>query len=287
MPAGYHAGVGPTSTFPGEGRGPLAGWRVLVTRPEEQAGALADALEAEGAAAIVYPTIALAAPPSWEAFDAAVADLTAYAWVVFTSPSAVRFAVGRRAGLARDLAVSAGEGSAGNRASAPHPPRVAAVGAETARALGAVGIEVALVPEDQRQEGLVAALASVPAGARILFPQALGGRELLPEALAARGVHVDVVPVSQTLPLPLTVSPPLFDVATFASPSALKAFLAGAAAGPAALRGKVVAVIGPTTEAAARAAGIAVDVVAPVPSVSALVAALVAHRRQRLTESEG
>ena len=167
-------------------------------------------------------------------------------------------------------------------AEAPPLPRVAAVGAETARALAALGIAVALVPEDQRQEGLVAALASVPAGARILFPQALGGRELLPEALGARGVHVDVVPVSRTLALALPTAPPPFDVATFASPSALKAFLVGAGAGPAALRGKVVAVIGPTTEAAARAAGVAVDVIPAAPSVPALVAALVARRRDQV-----
>jgi len=273
-------GVSATSTFPGEGRGPLAGWRVLVTRPEDQAGALAAALAAEGAAPVIYPTIALAAPPSWDAFDAGVAALAAYAWVVFTSPSAVRFAVSRRGDLARDLVEpAAAKGAADSAAPALRPPRVAAVGAETARALAAVGIPVALVPEDQRQEGLVAALASVPAGARVLFPQALGGRELLPAALAARGVNVDLVPVSQTLPLPLSHPPPPFDVATFASPSSLTAFLAGAAAGPAALRGKVVAVIGPTTEAAAHAAGIAVDVIPRAPSVPALVAALVAWCR--------
>jgi len=276
-------GVSATSTFPGGGRGPLAGWRVLVTRPEDQAAALAAALAEQGAAPIIYPTIALAAPPSWDAFDAAAADLAPYAWVVFTSPSAVRFAVGRRGELARDLSEPSGvKGAAPAGAPAPRPPRVAAVGAETARALGAAGIPVALVPEDQRQEGLVDALASVPAGARVLFPQALGGRELLPEALAARGVRVDVVPVSQTLPLPLSQPPPPFDVATFASPSALKAFLAGEAAGPVALRGKGVAVIGPTTQAAARAVGIAVDVIPRAPSVPALVAALVAWCRDRV-----
>jgi uroporphyrinogen-III synthase len=243
----------------------LAGWRVLVTRPLEQAPALAAALGEQGAHPVVYPTIALGAPPSWAAFDSTVAALPSYAWIVFTSPSAVSFAVGRQPFLPRALA-------------APGAPSVAAVGSETARALRAQAIAVALVPEDQRQEGLVAAFAALPGGARVLFPQALGGRELLPEALAARGVLVDVVPVSQTVALPLDEPPPPFDVATFASPSALRAFVS--ARGAAALDGKIVAVIGPTTEAAARAAGVAVDVMPPTPSVAGLVAALVSYRRR-------
>jgi uroporphyrinogen-III synthase len=260
----------PTSPIPGPPPGPpraLAGWRVLVTRPAEQAAPLASALRDEGAEPILYPTIEVGPPASWAAFDATASALSSYSFIVFTSPSAARFAVGRRAQLVRDLAT-------------PGAPVVAAVGAETARALTAQGIAVKVVPEDQRQEGLVAAFASVPAGARILFPQAVGGRELLAEALAARGVVVDVVAVSQTTPLPLEAPPPPFDVATFASPSALRAFVAGPGAGARALAGKIVAVIGPTTQAAARAAGIATDVVPATPSVAALVAALVSHRRR-------
>lgn len=261
----------PTPSIPSEPPGPpraLAGWRVLVTRPAEQAAPLANALRDEGAEPVLYPTIEVGPPPSWTAFDAAAGGaLSTYSFIVFTSPSAARFAVGRRVGLVRELA-------------APGAPVVAAVGSETARALTAQGIAVKVVPEDQRQEGLVAAFASVPAGARILFPQAVGGRELLAEALAARGVMVDVVAVSQTVPLPLAASPPPFEVATFASPSALKAFVAGPGAGARALAGKIVAVIGPTTQTAARAAGIAVDVIPATPSVPALVAALVSHRRR-------
>ena len=240
---------------------------MLITRPVHQAVALADALAAEGAIPVLYPTIAVAPPPSWAAFDDAVARLGTYAWIVFTSPSAVRFAVGRRASLGRALTANGA-------------PAVAAVGVETARALAAHGVVVALVPEDQRQEGLIARLGSLSRGARILFPQALGGRELLPTALAARGIQVDVVPVSQTLRLKPDTAPPAFDVATFASPSALEAFLAGPAAGAGALAGKLVAVIGPTTESAARAAGVHVDVVAATPAVTSLVAALVAHRKR-------
>lgn len=256
----------------------LRGWRVLVTRPVVQGAPLASALTASGAVPVPYPTIALGPPPSWQAFDQAFARLIEYAWIVFTSPSAVRFALQRHPALGAALAD-------------PRAPRVAAVGRETARALEEHGVPVALVPDDQRQEGLVSAFGALSAGARVLFPQALGGRELLAGALAAHGVTVDVVAISQTIPLPLDAPPPPFDAATFASPSALRAFVGArwpddrASGSPAtdgrqALQGKVVAVIGPTTAQAAQAAGVAVDVVAPSPSVTALVEALAAHRRR-------
>jgi uroporphyrinogen-III synthase len=112
----------------------------------------------------------------------------------------------------------------------------------------------------------------------VLFPQTIGGREHLREVLTERGAIVDVVPISRTVSLSPGVlpAPPVFDVATFASPSALRAFVAAWTA--AALADKIVAVMGPTTLDAARAAGVTVHVVPPTPSVAALVAALAAHR---------
>ncbi|MES1204903.1 MAG: uroporphyrinogen-III synthase [Pseudomonadota bacterium] len=259
-------GAGDLSTMHGDSARPLAGWRVLVTRPAEQARPLVAALAAAGATPLPYPTIALGPPPTWAPFDDAVSRVASYAWIVFTSPSAVRAALGRAPRLASDLRQSPA-------------PAVAAVGTETARALAEHDVPVALVPDDQRQEGLVARMAALAAGSHVLFPQALGGRELLREALERQGIKVDLVPVSETSALALDAPPAPFDVATFASPSALRAFVA--AWTPAALDAKVVAVIGPTTQEAARAASVAVHVVAPTPSVSALVAALVTYRGRR------
>jgi uroporphyrinogen III methyltransferase/synthase len=251
-------------TMTGTGALPLSNWRVLVTRPAEQADSLLEALRQAGATPVAYPTIGLEAPPSWAPFDAAIGRVASFDWIVFCSPSAVRFALGRAPQLEALLRLSPA-------------PAVAAVGDETARRLNQYGIPVALVPQDQRQEGLVAAFGDrLPAGTRVLFPQTIGGREHLREALCGAGAIVEVVPVSRTVGLPLDVPPPPFDAVIFASPSAVKAFVAKLTV--AALRDKVVAVMGATTRDAAVAAGVGVHVVPAAPSVVALVDALGAYR---------
>lgn len=236
---------------------PLSGLRVLVTRPEgdgadEWCAALAEA----GAVPVPYPTVSIAPPANWRPLDDALARLAGYAWIVFTSRTAVAFV---RQRLPE------------RRFPRGNSTKIAAVGAATATAIEAGGGVVALLPDDSRQEGLVHALADLPAGARLLLPMAEGGRTLLAESLRSRGCGVDVVIAYRTLPRSNLPAVPAFDVATFASPSALRAYLAHA--GVASLAGKGVAVIGATTAGEASTKGIQV-VVAQSPRIDSLISAI-------------
>jgi uroporphyrinogen-III synthase len=245
-------------------KGVLAGCRVLLTRPADQAATWRTALQREGAVVVDYPTIMVGPPPSWDALDSALERLHSYDWLVFSSATVVSFVADRwpshidRATLSR--------------------PLIAAVGDATTRALQTRGFRVALVPDDQRQEGLVAGLVAALVGAegrrgqgrRVLFPRALGGRDHLVTALADQGIEVDLVAASRTVPV--TPLPPLpdFDVATFASPSALDAFVDQIGVHP--LQGGVV-VVGATTAAAASARGIRA-MVARAPDIHAVIDAI-------------
>lgn len=189
--------------------------------------------------------------------DEALNHLTRYQWLLFSSASAVKFTLGRFSDLKALASL-----------------KVAAVGKETANALGTAGIAVDVVPSegaDQHGAGLSQSLRFLQPGTRVLFPQAMGGRPELRDALTERGCIVDVVPASQTTAVVPLGSVPPFDVATFASPSALRAFVGGA--GLAALVGKPVVVLGETTAATARALGL-VPFVAEAPHGEAMIAAI-------------
>jgi len=240
-------------------KGVLDGCRVLLTRPADQARPWRVALADAGAVVIDYPTTVVGPPPSWAPLDSALARLPSYDWLIFSSATAARFVADRwpdgipRAALAR--------------------PLIAAVGDETARALEALGFPVALVPTDQRQEGLLAAFGDLRPGTRVLFPRAQGGRDHLVTALADAGIQVDLVPASQTVAIADLPPVPTFDVATFASPSALHAFVDRW--GTEALAHGAAIAVGATTAAAAAARGLAV-VTARAPNIAAVIEAIAA-----------
>ena len=135
---------------------------------------------------------------------------------------------------------------------------VAAIGPGTARALAEHGIRADLVPERAVAEGLVEALADVDVR-RALVVRAREGRDVLPDALRARGAEVDVLALYETVAEPLDAETARAaarrDYVTFTSASTVRFFLAAAGA----LAGPRIASIGPATSAALREAGLEPD----------------------------
>ncbi|MCG6935877.1 MAG: uroporphyrinogen-III synthase [Proteobacteria bacterium] len=158
----------------------LAGLRVLVTRPAEQAAPLLEKLTAAGARPLGFPLLILRACHDPD-LKRVLAQLTDYAMAIFISPGAVRFGL-------RALGTT----------SLPPGLNLATVGKGTARALEAeLGHPADICPNSQFDSaGLLAepALHDV-AGQRILIFRGRGGREQLADSLRHRGARVDYAEV--------------------------------------------------------------------------------------------
>lgn len=154
--------------------GPLAGRTVLVTRPAQQAAALAQAVRAAGGEAFEFPALAIEAVPMSD-LAAQLAQLAKADIAIFISPNAAQF------GMA---ATRAGGGL-------PASAEVFAVGPGTARVLQAQGASGVIMPDGQDSEALLALpqLAEVT-GKRVVIVRGVGGRALLADTLAARGAQV-------------------------------------------------------------------------------------------------
>ncbi len=162
---------------------PLAGRTIAVTRARAQASGLAARLRVLGAEVVEAPAIRVVA------LDPPLPDLDAYDLVCITSPNGVRLLFERLAAAGRD-------------ARALHGARIAAIGPGTARALREHGLIADVVPERFVAEALVEVLAGVPVE-RALIARARVARDVLPDALRARGAEVDVLDLYETVAEPL------------------------------------------------------------------------------------
>ena len=250
---------------------PLSGKRVLVTRTRAQAGVLSEVLALAGAHPIEVPTIELRPLVDHRELDRALSAMADHDWVVFASTNAVDAVWDRLAELGRD-------------ARAFHGTRVAAVGPETKSALKARGIVPDFVPERFVSEEIVAGLGRLGMnGNRVLLPRSDIGREALPAGLARLGADVtqvaayrNVAPVGLAEHLDRILEDGV-DVATFTSSSTVKNLTAQLTGGPASLAETKIACIGPITAAAARDAGLTVDIEASEYTIEGLVAAVTDH----------
>jgi uroporphyrinogen III methyltransferase / synthase len=241
----------------------------VVTRARGQADALGEKLRALGAEAVELPTIEIGPASDYGPLDRAIADLSSYDWLIFTSANGVRCFVERLDASAADWRQL--------RA------RICAIGPATRAAVEALHLKVDLMGREYVAEGLLEAFAAHDLnGCRVLLPRAAVARDLAPSELAKRGARVDVVEAYRTV-IPQDTAQRAqalgaVDCVTFTSSSTVRNFVA--AVGPAALAkclaGAKVATIGPVTTETARELGIAVDAQAQTYTIDGLVAAILA-----------
>jgi len=245
---------------------PLFGKRVLITRPAGEAAAgLARRLWELGAEPLLAPTIAIEPPTEPAAARRAVRELRTYEWVVLTSANGV-------AALFTHLDAIGADARAFGAA------RVAAIGPATSAALRARGIIADLRPESAVGESLAAALvARTSSGARVLIFRAEDARDVVPATLLEAGREVDVIAAYRTRACTdpsIAGEAERADVWTFASASAVDAFVANVPGAIDLARDRTVACIGPATAEAARRVGLAPDATAEEFTADGLLAAL-------------
>lgn len=193
---------------------PLADKTVLVTRPADQASELQTPLETLGARVVLQPATRILPSSAPEALDDALVELEASQvdWLLFSSANGVRFTLDRLCELFKFEAEKCG--SFLQRRGI----KTGVVGSGTAKALTNYGVNPDVVPEQFDAEGLVAALDKVVtdyASQRFLSFRASRGRQVLAQALNARGARLQTVEAYQSV-----------DV-TEASPETLETFQKG------------------------------------------------------------
>jgi len=202
---------------------PLLGKSIVVTRAREQASGLAATLAGLGAEVIQFPTIEIRPLPDYAQLDAAIARLSEYAWLIFTSVNGVKYFWMRLE-------------QAGKDSRALGACKVAAIGPATADALRERGIMPDFIPDRYVAEGVVEGLLAREAGnltgMRMLLPRAAKAREVLPEELGRAGALLDVISAYETVPAASRKDEVLarlnegtLDCVTFGSSSTVENFL--------------------------------------------------------------
>jgi len=250
---------------------PLFGKSLLVPRPAEQGRATAAAIRARGANARLLPAIEIREPADPAPLKRALAELSSFDWVLFTSANGVtRFT----------RALSA----AGLDARAFASAKIGAIGPKTAVALEAFGLRADVVAEEFVGEGLAQAVLARGVPRRVLLARAQVARDVLPELLRRAGAEVEVVPVYETVSadagdaLRAHFERGEIDVALFTSSSTVNAVVDTLGARAAELLSRVtVASIGPITSQTLGERGIRADVVAKTFTVDGLLDALEQH----------
>ena len=250
---------------------PLLGKRIVVTRARQQASDLVKRLEELGAECLEYPTIEIRAPKDPQPLKQAVAGLSTYDWIVFTSVNGVSY-------FFEQLFVS------GNDVRVLGHLKTAAIGPATAARLLEFGLTSDIVPETYRAESVIKAFKKENLkGKKILLPRAKEARPILPQELTKMGAAVNEIPAYETLKAAENMDALIqqlrdkrVDMITFTSSSTVSNFkaLLPVADFKALIQDVTVASIGPITSDTAKELGFQVHISAESYTIPGLVDAI-------------
>jgi uroporphyrinogen III methyltransferase/synthase len=251
----------------------LIGKRILITRAREQVGEFSTLLKDCGAEVVAFPTIEIASPEDWGPLDDAIARMSTYNWVIFTSVNGVQLFIQRLKKKGVDISALASK-------------KLCAIGPRTQRELEEMGLTVHFRPTEYRAEAVAEGLKRLGIqGKSILLPRAREARRILPEALREAGARVDEVEAYQTV-RPTTGKESLeailkkgIDVVVFTSSSTVRNFME-LLSDKTILNGVTVAVIGPITAATAQKYGLEPSIVPAEYTIPSLVKAIVEHYKE-------
>lgn len=166
---------------------PLAGYRVLVTRPRDLISTMASKLRTLGAEVLELPAIRTVPLADQSALYAALKRLDSYQWIVFTSPTGVKVFFEEMKKARVDVR-------------ALGTVKLAAIGKGTKKALEERGLFVDLMPETFDGASLGKALCEVCKGEeRILIPRAkIGNHEILEELQKKPGLQISDIATYDT-----------------------------------------------------------------------------------------
>lgn len=251
---------------------PLAGRRIVVTRPREQCAAWRAQLEAQGATVIELPLIQVTKHYDKSTLVEIFAELGQYEWIVFTSANGARFFFEEFHRAFDDIR-------------ALGLLRIAVVGEATADVIRAQHLRIDLQPKKANAEELAQLMVERESidSAKILVVTGNLNRDTLVDKLHAAHAIVDRLPIYRTAEANLAADPIAADfrekgadAILFASPSAAQSFFDQAAALKLGARAKrpLAGSIGATTTAAMKQLGLPVDFEAGEASLDSLVEAL-------------
>lgn len=253
-------------------KSPLAGRRIVLTRPREQVAEWRSRLEAAGAEVIELPLIQVTKHYDKSTLVEIFAELGQYEWIVFTSANGARFFFEEFIKGFEDIR-------------ALGLVRIACVGEATSDVVRGYHLRVDLQPKKANAEELAQAMIERESidSAKILVVTGNLNRDTLVDRLHEARAIVDRLPIYRTEETDLANDPVAgefrakgADAIFFASPSAAQSFVDQAAAlklSPKAKR-PLSGSIGATTTATMKQLGLPVDFEAAEANIDSLIKAL-------------